>query len=706
MRKIVKMVGWPKAARSCIVESRDKQFVMLLLSACVGQWILFASEALAQKTTVEISPLVARSTWLAHTDTSKEIGVVLALPSADPSGLAAFVGHVSTPGDPLYHQYITPQEFAQRFGGKMADYQALKDWATGNGLRISQESVSRINLSVRGSVAKFESLFKTTINTYRSPDGKEFYSAGVKPAVPSEIAAKISGVIGLTESKKYAPLVKVANTLGENPDSSTGGVMATQSIGTGPGGSYSAADLKRVYSVPDFGNLGKNIVMALFEQGGFVRSDIRKYLIRNNLPNVPITPVSVDQSPTTVYDAGVELSAVLDIDIVIGINPSLKEVLVYEDSIDSFGVAVIDAETQVADENRAQVLSISYGEDESLVGSDTQNAENSALAQLAAEGISVLAASGNDGAYGNGYYSLNVADPASQPYVTAVGGTTLITGNGGVYGYETAWNNMQVGGGATGGGVSSYWAIPTWQSTEGGITGYCTYNGGSETYRNVPDVAAVGDPYTGVGVYSKMNGGWIQVGGTNLSCPIWASYLSVIDAGFAYAQMGTLGTFNPTLWGVGTFDFGYGYVANWLYNITMGSNGYAGHNVPGYTNGPGYSNTTGNGSLWGGGLAPKLFCSGSAPGKPPAGIRTFTVTTGSTTALFKWSASSGATAYVLEIILSDPSQYWTQAQSFITKDRSLKVNGLVPHNSNYSASVFGINKSGFSQGYLPIFSTN
>ena len=157
--------------------------------------LLTSSALFAEASTVELSPLIYRSTLVAPVDGNKQIGVVLALPSSDPAGLAAFVKHVSTPGDPLFRQYITPQQFAQKFGGNEADYTALKNWAAANGMVISQESMTRTNLTVRGSVSQFQTLFKTQLHTYQATDGQTFYSASIKPTIPSEIASKISGVI-------------------------------------------------------------------------------------------------------------------------------------------------------------------------------------------------------------------------------------------------------------------------------------------------------------------------------------------------------------------------------------------------------------------------------------------------------------------------------------------------------------------------------
>lgn len=144
-------------------------------------------------------------------------------------------------------------------------------------------------------------------------------------------------------------------------------------------------------------------------------------------------------------------------------------------------------------------------------------AENSELTQLAAQGITVLASSGDLGAYGNTGSNqfpatLNVNDPSSQPLVTSVGGTSLTTGPQQSYVGETVWNDLASSEGATGGGVSFFWQLPLWQQEYADTS----YNGGSTTHRNLSNVSAVGDPQTGVAVYSQINGGWVEVGGTSV----------------------------------------------------------------------------------------------------------------------------------------------------------------------------------------------
>jgi kumamolisin len=670
-------------------------------------WLLLTPNALfAEAPTIELSPLVAKSTLLAPLDGNKQISVLLALPLSDPKGAADFIQQVSTRGTALYHQYLTPQQFADRFGGNAADYAALKEWAVAEGLQVSQESVGRINLTVRASVTQLQTIFKTQLNAYRSPDGQEFFSASVKPTVPDAIATKICAVIGLTGGKQYAPQFKIANTLGESPPEISAGDSKTTNGagGTGPGGTYSAQDLRTVYSIPDFGYLNMKTVVAVFEQGGFDPSDVIRYFDRNKLPRRKVTPVSVDGSPTTVSDPRVELEAVLDIDMMIGVNPHIEEVRVYEDSIDPFPVALLDAISAVGDEDQAEVFSISYGLDEGYQGKKAIAAENNALMQLAAEGITVTASSGDNGAYGDGYSQpYNVSDPASQPYITGVGGTTLFTGPGQAYIEEQAWNQLPNGYGATGGGISAYWPIPAYQSTEV-PSDYVTVNGGSAKRRNVPDIAALGDPLTGVGVYSKINGGWIQIGGTSVSSPIWASYLSIIDAAFNYAGLGNLGFFNPILYAVGTPDYGIGYPASFLYDIIAGSNGWAAGygGYPGYINGLGYSNTTGSGSIWGSGFALQLMISGMQPGKRPSQILYFNVSkTTATTASFSWSASERAAGYVFGLF-NNGIYGWVVTEAVVTKDTKVNMAGLTP-GQEYWASVWAFNSSGGSLKAGPVY---
>jgi subtilase family serine protease len=683
MESLLKFAG-RNTSTHLIARTKGRRFRKLRLSALTSILLANMGVLATPVATIDISPTVARSALLSPVDSAKQINVILALPLGDSAGAAEFVRRVANPKDEFYRKYITPQEFARRFGANADDYAALKEWAVSNGLTIVHDSFAHTFLTVSGTARQLQTLFKTQLNNYRSPDGKEFFSAGVSPTIPDVIARKAGKVIGLTNSVQYAPLAKVYKKFGEED---TAPLIGTDTFGgTGPGGAYAASDLRTAYRIPAFGGAAPQTV-AVFEQGGFFSYDVDAYLKRMKLPHPPVTFVGVNGFDGYVYDFGVELEAVLDIDMVIAINPQVKEVVAYEDGNDPFAVALLDALDQVAQDNKAQTLSISYGVDEAEQTSDQIAAENTALTQLAAQGITVLVSSGDNGAYGRtgtNYYpaQLEAPDPGSQPLVTSVGGTSLTTSEKEVYVTEQAWNRLGEGKGATGGGVSSYWQIPEWQPPN-----YSTYNGGSATYRNVPDVAAVGDPITGVAVYSRPNGGWIQIGGTSVAAPIWAGYLSVLNAGLQSIAGGQgLGFFNPTLYNV-----------SWLYSVLDGSNGDVSDYVtPGYNAGALYNNCCGLGSLWGGGFGFNVLTA-NASGTPPDQISGLKVVPTKTSLKLSWTATPGATGYAvwMDQLGGGGTLFYTTlvAQTFVTNKTNFELTNLLPEHF-YDVKVAAVNQGG------------
>lgn len=138
--------------------------------------------------------------------------------------------------------------------------------------------------------------------------------------MPDAIAAKVVGVIGLTNSIQYAPLYQTGRIWGENiPGPEAGG-------GTCPKGYYAPGDLHNAYDIPSFGDAVPQ-TFPLFEAGGFILSDIKVFLKKFGLPEPPITFVSVNSYNGAAN--GVIGEVTLDIDMVIGINPNVKQVLVY-----------------------------------------------------------------------------------------------------------------------------------------------------------------------------------------------------------------------------------------------------------------------------------------------------------------------------------------------------------------------------------------
>lgn len=640
---------------------------------------------------VGVSRLVAKSTVLSATDRAKEISIVLVLPLKHPKEAAEFAERVSTPMDPLYGKFLTPQEFAAAYGADEADYAAIKVWAVANQLKISDESISRTTLAVRGTVAQLEALFNTHLNNYRSPKGDEFYSAESKPIVPAAVASRLMGVVGLTNSRQYAPQARLYKKFGETPAVKP----VTDTGGTGPGGAFSPGDIQSLYAILNSTGYSVKQTVALFEQGGFAASDVAKYRKEFSLPDVPVRPRLVNGYGGGIDDPNVELEAVLDIDMCIGLNPILSGVLVYEDGDDPFGVALLDAIADVASDNKAQTLSISYGLDEFLQGETQLAAEGQVFTQLAAQGITVFASAGDNGAYGDEGYGLNVSDPASQPYVTAVGGTTLLTQPNAKgqpeYVAEEVWNDLWLQLGATGGGVSSYWPIPDYQ-----VPGYVTNNGGSATYRNLPDVAAVADPLTGVAVYSALNGGWVEIGGTSVSSPIWAAYVSLLNSDRRTLGLDKIGFLNPGL---------YNWPADaYLYpawDVTYGNNSDPGDNdgVVGYSAGVQYDNCTGWGTINSGNGASTDFILflPTKTGKLPDAPASINTKVHDRNVTISWSAAPGALGYYVIFPLNGVQGY------YITKATSIELTNLSP-NISYLVSVTAVNNSGgtpSAQFFLP-----
>lgn len=639
--------------------------------------------------TVVLSPAIAKSTLLSAMDPAKEITIQLSLPLSDSQGAHELLQHISDPKDPLFRQYITVEEFAARFGGNAADFAAVKQWAVNSQLSILHESSARTSLTVRGTVAQMERLFMTQLNNYRSAAGDEFYSASVAPTLPSEIASKIRGVVGLTGGVQKAPLYQVGKVVGEKPAAAAIGTNA----GTGPGGAYAPADLRTAYSIPTFGSLVPQKV-AIFEQGGIVKSDITTYETYFGLPNVTIAQTGVDGSDTGA-NTGTIIEVDLDIDAILGLNPSVKEIHVYvADYLEGipFSTGLVDTFDEVATKKTAQTLSVSYGIDEVQAGDTAIQNEGDALVECETAGVTVVVSAGDDGAYGRTGTNtkpatLNAPDPGSQPLVTCVGGTSLTTSSTQQYSAEVVWNDLSTGHGATGGGVSSYWALPSYQPSS-----LVTPNGGSSTHRNVPDVASVADPYTGYAVYTASQGGWLTVGGTSLSAPLWAGYISILNSGLQYLEGVTtprIGYFNPLLYtALGNSYFPAGS----LYPILDGSNGDATlYGTAGYNAGANYNNCTGLGSLWGPAGYEVVLYSGTGKGKPSAPTK-INVTPADTSAVISWPASTGALGYAV-FVIDTASGGQSSAQFLLTKALNITVTGLTA-GQTYRVAVAAVNKGG------------
>jgi subtilase family serine protease len=201
-------------------------------------------------------------------------------------------------------------------------------------------------------------------------------------------------------------------------------------------------------------------------------------------------------------------------------------------------------------DNRASIITTSWGDLEANYTPSVLTAVHQAFQEAAAQGQTVFAASGDEGAYdgtaGSRTKVLAVDYPASDPWVTAVGGTTLQS-NGGQYAGETAWSDTSdpQNPGASGGGLSDIYARPDWQTGPGVSNQY------SNGKRQVPDVAADADLNTGYAVYTvgrSGSTGWTVIGGTSAAAPLWAGFAALLNG----AMGKRVGFLNPALYQLGT----------------------------------------------------------------------------------------------------------------------------------------------------------
>jgi kumamolisin len=615
-------------------------------------------------------------TLLGETPAGKQITVALALPSRDPAGAAAFATAVTTPGNKLYHHYLTAAQYAARFGASSADYTALVAWAKASGLTPGEVFAARTVLPLTGTASSLQAAFGITFHTYRKSSGDTYYAADRAPSLPAELAGKVSGVIGLSSYSHFKPMLRRLAP-GPHPNES----------GTGPGNGFSAADLRSIYNIKPqcCGKTTQQI--ALFEQGGFAPSDITTYRQEMHIPNVPVTGRSVDGATLGINNPDVELEAVLDVDMVLAANPAAKQIIVYEDTIASFQAALLDSLAAMANDHSAQIISISYGQDEALEGAVPIAAENTVFTQMAAQGQAVFVSAGDSGAYGDEPPALHVSDPASQPLVTAVGGTTLFTGAGESYYSEETWNELGLSLGATGGGISTVWPIPSYQLAKG--KSVAKANRGSTTFRNVPDVAVLANPETGVAVYSQLNGGWNVIGGTSVGAPLWAGVYSVANADSDAFGWGDLGFANTALYYFG----GRGVTLPDFNDVIDGSNGNVNvYHKAGFNAGPGYDNVTGWGSLNANNLMIDVVLypayKGFIPPALPTGFKATSVT--STSITVSWVPAANISDF--EVVSGQSTPF----APVLTNTNTAKITGLTP-NTYYELYVFPVTKIGINE---------
>ncbi len=495
----------------------------------------------------------------------------------DPAALTAFLAGLSDPASPDYRHFLTPHQFATRFGASESALSAVSAYLRGFGLSVGAPSAGRIAMRVTGGTGQVARAFGARVQSLLV-DGSTGARLVSDATLPSRLAPLVAGVEGLSGVRLVHPQGRVgarATVAGSCPS-------AGPSTGNTPSafGGYTVPQQAALYGLSApyaAGDTGAGQTIALYELGPYSPGDVSTFFQCYGV-SPALTPVSVDGGS----NGRVSEEATFDIEEAGALAPGAA-LRVYTGPNNGSGPN--DVMLQIADDDVATVVSTSWGDCETDPTNDPAG-EQPVFEQMAAQGQTVYAAAGDEGSSDCSGITNNspaVDDPASQPYVTGVGGLTVSSISPLA---ETVWNDgVGSGGGAGGGGVSTIWSRPTWQSAPGIAA--------SQAMRMVPDLSAMADPGTSFiefftgnasGTCGDCAADWNAIGGTSAGPPLLSALTAV---GAQACSVDRLGFLNPTFYAMARQGVGFD-------DVTTGGNDLFGVGV--YPAGAGYDMASGLGS--------------------------------------------------------------------------------------------------------------
>jgi kumamolisin len=457
---------------------------------------------------------------------------------------------------------VTRADYKRKYAADSADLKQIRAFAKEFGLTVERDTPKpeRRTVLLTGSVAAMQKAFgvelkRATVDgaTYRVREG------GIH--LPASLAKAVVAVLGLDNRPQAKPHFRVR----KSPSAADG--VHPRAATTDP--SYTPPQVGQLYQFPTTGAAGQTI--GIIELGGgFRAADITAYFKTLGIAAPSVTAVSVDKgknAPSNANSADGEV--MLDIEVAASVAPGAKIVVYFTPNTDQGFIDAIS--TAVHDTTyKPSVISISWGGAESTWTQQSMTALDAACQSAAALGITITVAAGDDGSSDGVTDGANHVDfPASSPHVLACGGTKLI-GSGSTITSEVVWNETAAKEGATGGGVSNVFPLPTWQATSK-VPAPTVAGGG----RGVPDVAGDADPTTGYSV--RVDGQTSVIGGTSAVAPLWAGLIAINNA----TNKTTAGFVNPAIYAAKAKPA--------FHDITSGNNGA-------FSAGPGWDACTGLGS--------------------------------------------------------------------------------------------------------------
>lgn len=549
MKNAKRMLGW--------------QAIQWLTGTLFAVALLFGTAAQAGQhatLTSHVPQAVAsgKSARTGELPSTQRLSLAISLPLRNESGLDEALQKIYDPQSPNYQQYLSVQEFTERFGPTQEDFDAVVRFAEANGLVVTRAHGNRMVVDVEGAVADIEKTFHVSMGVYQHPtENRMFYAPDREPTMELEVPVlHISGMDDFT-------LPHAKNIRSTQVAEGTGKLVGT---GSGPGGNFIGSDMRAAYygSGPLTGT-GQSV--GLFEFAGYALSDIQTFFQNVHQPlNVPINGVSLNGVSLNCLPPRCDDSEqALDIEMAISMAPGLSQVVVY------VGHSDVSIFNQMAVDNTSKQLSCSWG------FSDDESSLDPIFKEYAAQGQTLFVATGDSGSGTQG----NIVWPADDPLVMAVGGTDLTTnGPGGTWKSETGWS------GSAGGPSKNKVPIPSYQKLPGVIN---ASNHGSTTLRNYPDVSAEANTNQYSCFDNSCSGG---NGGTSYAAPQWAGFTALMNQQEVANGKATLGFLNTAIYEIG---IGSSYGSD-FHDVTSGSNGK-------YSAVKGYDLVTG----WGSFIGPNLL---------------------------------------------------------------------------------------------------
>ncbi len=659
------------------------------------------------------------------------VTLTLAQSASQQASLDQLLSEQQTPGSPNYHRWITPEEYAQRFGASQEDVNRVVTWLQGQGLDIAAVARGRNWIAVNGAAAQIESAFQTELHQYIA-DGETHFANTTEPSVPAALGGIVKSIRGLHDFRPKP------------------GRHTLKPAYTSRGAHYLAPnDFATIYDVMPLyasGIDGTGQKLAVAGQTQINLSDITTFRSTYNLPASTPQIVLVPGS----RDPGISSNDLPEADLDLEWSGAVARnaALIYVYSYD-----VMVAVQYVIDQNLATAVTSSYGSCElETLPSDAANLRSFAK-QGNAQGITWISSAGDSGGADcddTQNPGLSVDVPASIPEVTGMGGTEFQEGSGkywntandanqaSVLSYipETVWNDSATDGepASGGGGVSIIFSKPTWQ-TGPGVP--------SDNARHVPDLSlSASADHDGYVVYS---GGSLQIyGGTSVAAPSFAGITTLLNQYL-------VSTGAQPAAGVGNMNAGLYSLAQStptaFHDVTTGNNivtvvcptksRVCSTSAVGYNAGVGYDNASGLGSMdayymvtkWNGGSAVPPPTTGltlisnlttlatndvvfltatanGANGVTPTGVVAFEAGSASLGSATLVGSGGVATATLAvngtQLSLGSVTITATYAESAASSATASVTLGITPAASGGNPSVGGLaNGASFTQTYAP-----